>query len=260
MKQFFLLCCSWLVLSVQAAPKIAIIIDDVGNDYAAAREILTLPLGVTVSILPQLQHSRIIAREAHQQGREIMLHQPMQAINHRRLGPGGLTLQHSRTDIERVLEENLLSVPHVSGINNHMGSLLTRNPDSMGWVMTVLQQRQLFFIDSRTDVRTHAEKAARAAGLETARRDVFIDNDTSPDAIRAQLRDLLRLARRRGSAIAIGHPYPETLAVLKALLPTWQAQGVQLLPASKVIDYQRSPDSWHASSSLLPKVAKNSKQ
>ncbi len=252
----FLMVCAGLA---QAAPQVAIIIDDLGNDYAQAQEVLELPVGVTVALLPRLYNSPRIAREAHRQGREIMLHQPMQSIHHRKLGPGGLTLHHAKAEIEQVVVGNLESVPHVAGINNHMGSLLTRDPDSMRWLMALLKQRGLFFIDSRTDSGSHAEMIARESGLSTARRDVFIDHDQSPEAIRAQLERARKLAERRGSAIAIGHPYPETLAVLKELLPQWQALGVQLVPASQAIAYQRSPESWHASSSPLPKVAKSSK-
>jgi len=253
-----LLLCVGLVQA--AGPRLAIIIDDVGNDYVQAQQVLELPVGVTVAILPQLHNSSRIARQAHGQGREVMLHQPMQSIRHRKMGPGGLTLHHSQAEIRKVMSDNLDSVPHVAGINNHMGSLLTRDPNSMRWLMDVLKQRELFFIDSRTDSSTHAEVVARESGLFTARRDVFIDHDRSPEAIRAQLQLALQLAHKRGSAIAIGHPYPDTLAVLKELLPQWQAQGVQLVPASQIIAYQRSPESWHASSSPLPRVAKNSKR
>jgi len=243
-----------------AQPKIAIIIDDVGNDFELANEVLALPVGVTVAILPRLHNSKRIALLAHGQGREVMLHQPMQALNHQKLGPGGLTLHHSRDQVRDVLRQNLDSIPHVTGINNHMGSLLTRDPDSMRWLMSELKQRGLFFIDSRTDSGSHAETIAREQALWTARRDVFIDNDPSPQAIHAQLALAMELARKRGSVIAIGHPYPATLDALQTVLPQWEEQGVQLVSASKVIAHQRSPGSWHASSSPLPKVAKNSKQ
>jgi polysaccharide deacetylase 2 family uncharacterized protein YibQ len=259
MTRWLATCLVFCASLVQAAPQVAIIIDDLGNDYAQAQEVLELPVGVTVALLPRLHNSPRIARQAHRQGREIMLHQPMQSIHQRKLGPGGLTLHHAKTEIEEVVLGNLKSVPHVAGINNHMGSLLTRDPDSMRWLMALLKQRGLFFIDSRTDSGSHAEMIARENGLSTARRDVFIDHEQNPEAIRAQLEKALKLAEKRGSAIAIGHPYPETLAVLKELLPQWQALGIQLVPASKVIAYQRSPESWHASSSPLPRVAKNSK-
>ena len=122
--------------AVAAQTRLAIIIDDVGNDYERAQEVLELPPEITVSILPRLGHSTRIAEQAHRQGREVMLHQPMQSMYHKPLGPGGLTLLHTRADIDAVLATNLRSVPHVVGINNHMGSLLTRELDSMRWLMT----------------------------------------------------------------------------------------------------------------------------
>lgn len=260
MRIFFLLL-SLMVGCVSAAPRLAIIIDDVGNDYAAAQKVLNLPSEVTVAILPQLGNSQRIAEQAHRRGHEVMLHQPMQPVNNKKLGPGGLDQWQSKSEQQAVLVKNLQSLPHVSGINNHMGSLLTRNEEAMKWVMQGLKQHgDLYFVDSRTVDNTQAERVARNEGIPSARRDVFLDNIAEADHIQMQLESALQLARLRGSAIAIGHPYPETLAVLAKMLPQWQEEGVVLLPVSQIIAHQRSADSWHASSSLLPQVAKNSKQ
>jgi polysaccharide deacetylase 2 family uncharacterized protein YibQ len=240
--------------------RLAIIIDDLGNDFRHAEAVLALPRAVTVSILPRLAWSRRIAEMAWRQGRESMLHQPMASLSHRALGPGALTLDDTRIDLETVLDANLASVPHVSGVNNHMGSLLTSEDRSMRSFMRALSERGgLYFVDSRTNPRSQAEKAAHLQGLRSARRDVFLDNERDPARIRRQLLRAVKLARLKGSAIAIGHPYPETVAVLAAELPRLRSQGVALLPVSQVIDYQRSSNTWHASSSPLPKVAKNSK-
>lgn len=246
------------VLAAQSA--LAIIIDDVGYDAAAAEQLFGLPPEVTLAILPQLPHSASIAERAHLQGREVMLHFPMETLNARALGPGGFTLQHTRLELNRVLEENLASVPYARGVNNHMGSLLTSESAPMQALMDELHQRgDLYFIDSRTNKKTVAEQTARHFGLPTARRDVFLDNQTDPDYIRAQFGKAIRLAKQRGSAIAIGHPYPETLAVLAAMIPELAAHDVRLLPVSCLIELQRRPPRWLASSSRLPKVAKSSK-
>jgi hypothetical protein len=244
-----------------AEGRLAIIIDDMGNDCRHADAVLRLPSAITVSILPRLALSRRIAKVAHRQGREIMLHQPMASLAHRALGPGGMTLDDTRADLEAVLAANLASVPYVSGINNHMGSLLTQRAESMRWLMAALRRRGgLYFVDSRTDAASRAEQAAQEAGLETARRDIFLDNSRNPEQIRHHLYEAVKLARLKGSAIAIGHPYPETVRVLQAELPQLQLQGVELVPVSRVIALQRSSKTWHASSSPLPKVAKNSKR
>lgn len=244
----------------QAGGRLAIIIDDLGNDYRHAEAVLRLPKAVTVSILPRLAWSTRIAKAAHLQGRESMLHQPMASLTHRSLGPGGLTLDHTRADIKAVLGANLASVPYVSGVNNHMGSLLTGEAEYMHWFMQELQEQGgLYFVDSRTSAASQAKKVAYTQGLTTASRDVFLDNERDPESIRERLHQAVRLARLKGSAIAIGHPYPETVQVLATELPVLQAEGVVLEPVSRVIAYQRSSKTWHASSSPLPKVAKSSK-
>jgi hypothetical protein len=118
----------------------------------------------------------------------------------------------------------------------------------------------LYFVDSRTDVRTVARDLAREAGLANAQRDVFLDNQQDRDYVRGQLRRLIGKARRHGTAIGIGHPYPETLAVLAEELPALAGQGIQLVPVSRLVETERNPQLWHASSSPLQTVAKNSKR
>lgn len=235
---------------------LAVIIDDIGNNAEVASAVLALPPGVTLSILPRLSASHQAAEAASRLGHEVMLHQPMESLNHRALGPGGLTLDHTRIDLEMVLAANLRSVPHAVGVNNHMGSLLT----SMHWLMeALLRHGGLFFVDSRTNPRSVAQSTAYSMGIASARRDVFLDNIRNPDRIRECLYRAARLARLKGSAIAIGHPYPETLEVLRHELPRLREQGIELQPVSRVITYQRNSKTWHASSSPLPQVAKSSK-
>lgn len=261
MRGLLLLGLSLLAAVAHAGGRLAIIIDDLGNDYRHADAVLRLPSAVTVSILPRLTWSRKIADAAHRQGREIMLHQPMASLGHRSLGPGGMTLDDTGVDLKAVLAANLASVPYVSGVNNHMGSLLTRRPDSMRWFMAALRERgDLYFVDSRTDAASRAQQAAQDAGLASTRRDVFLDNARDPTEIRQRLHEAVQLARLKGSAIAIGHPYPETVRVLAAELPRLREQGIELVPVSRVIALQRRSKIWHASSSPSHKVAKNSKQ
>lgn len=137
---------------------LAVIIDDIGNNAEVASAVLALPPGVTLSILPRLSASHQAAEAASRLGHEVMLHQPMESLNHRALGPGGLTLDHTRIDLEMVLAANLRSVPHAVGVNNHMGSLLTSEHTSMHWLMeALLRHGGLFFVDSRTNPRSVAQ-------------------------------------------------------------------------------------------------------
>jgi polysaccharide deacetylase 2 family uncharacterized protein YibQ len=254
-----------LLLAIPAAAqdpvRVAIIIDDLGNSRHLGFEAVDLPGDLTYAVLPLRPYSKDIARRAHAGGKEVMLHLPMQTTDGRTIGAGGLHLDMARDEFARALQVSLSAVPYVSGVNNHMGSLLTQHPGAMRWLMEDLKCfDRLYFVDSRTDVRTVARQYAREAGLPSAARDVFLDNEQDVDYVRGQLRRLVDKARRRGTAIGIGHPYPETLAVLAEELPRLAAQGIQLVPVSRLVERQRNEKLWHASSSQLPTVAKSSRQ
>jgi hypothetical protein len=212
---------------------LAIIVDDVGNDRAAAESVLALPFPVTVSVLPHLPLSSEIADEAARHGDEVMLHLPMQAESQSvpaeatelRVGMHG-------DEVRTVLEGMLETVPHAAGVNNHEGSRATADPQLMDALMPALRSRGLFFIDSRTTALTVAFDAARHFGVRTASRKVFLDDSLEGKAIREQIGVAERDADRDGDAIAIGHPHPETIAALREMLPRLKQQGIRLVFAS----------------------------
>jgi polysaccharide deacetylase 2 family uncharacterized protein YibQ len=244
-------------------PAIAIIIDDLGYDMSHGRRALELPGPVTLSFLPRTPHLAEIANQAHGVGKEVMLHLPMESNTTRHPGPGGLTHQMSEKEMLGILHKGLDEVPHVVGMNNHMGSRLTRDSAAMQWIMRGLENYQdgsLFFIDSRTTAETVAEATARAHQLPTARRDVFLDNDTDMASIRRQFHQLVKLAKERGSALGIGHPHKATMAVLEEELSGLERSGVRLISASELIKTQQRSMQWQAPSSPSLKVAKSSKQ
>jgi len=250
------------VTAAQAQPLIGIIIDDIGDRYDHGRRALELPGDLTYSILPHTPYATHFAQLAHRQGREVMLHLPMQAETGNRLGPGGVTLDMTEQEFRRTVRENLAAVPHARGINNHMGSLLTRHPGHMDWLMREMTaQGGLFFVDSVTTVRTVAAHVALEHGLPTTRRDVFLDAAADVDSVRRQFARLLAVAQHQGSALAIGHPYPATLQVLGEMLPQLDMLGVRLVPVSQLIyaRQERSPQLWRASLSPSPPAAKSSK-
>lgn len=246
-----------VVLEAQKRSKIALIIDDLGNQEAYGRAALALPGAITYAFLPQTPFATQLARDAHRLEKEVMLHQPMESDLGNPLGAGALTLDMSKEEFVRTLKENLASVPHVAGVNNHMGSLLTRDPTTMRWLMKSLHDSGLFFIDSRTTDATVAESVARDQLVDTGGRHVFLDNVQQEDAVRTQLQSLIAVAKKQGSAIGIGHPYPETMAVLAEEIPKLEAAGIELVPVSSLI--QPGSELWHASSSPLHKAVKNSK-
>lgn len=241
-------------------PVITIIIDDMGNHGGWGDAALAIPGPVTYAFLPHTPHADRLARQAHAAGKEVMLHLPMQSHEGNPLGPGALTLHMTEAAFRRTLDNDLNAIPHARGVNNHMGSLLTRHPGAMAWLMQGMRARgNLFFIDSRTTLATVARQLAQEYDVPSANRDVFLDNDRNPEAIARQFSRLLKRARRQGYAIGIGHPYPETSRVLAQQLGSLPALGIRLIPASQMIDYQRSRTLWHASSSPSPTVAKSSK-
>jgi hypothetical protein len=231
-------------------PAIALIIDDLGNLRGLGNRVVDLPGPVACAFLPYGKHTDVLARRAHTQRKEVMLHLPMQAVEDApvMLGKGVLTLDMTEQQFKATLAHDMAAVPYMSGLNNHMGSLLTRHPGNMAWLMQAIAGRgELFFVDSRTTSATVAEQLALEYGIPNTARNVFLDNDPAPAAVRAQFRKLVAMAKRDGTALGIGHPYPGTVAVLAEELGRLQRYGVQLLPVSRLIEMRREENtSWQA--------------
>jgi polysaccharide deacetylase 2 family uncharacterized protein YibQ len=218
------------------APRLAIILDDLGSDRAAADAIFALPYPLTISVLPNHEHSVDIANEAHRRGYQVMLHLPMQSVANERPEAQELRPGMQAADVSALVEQFLQNVPGVAGVNNHQGSQATSDPELMYELMPVLRDRQLFYIDSRTTVATVAFDTAQSFGVRSAFRNVpFLDDVAEVAAVRKQLELALRGAREKGEAIAIGHPHPATLQALHEILPHAQAQGVRLVFVSDLV-------------------------
>ncbi len=255
----------WLVSSVDAepGPTISIIIDDLGYQYKAGQRAVKLNGAITYSFLPNAPYAHRLAEQAHQQQKEVMLHLPMEAETENHLGTGALMQCMSEKEFKHLVHNNLAAIPHVRGFNNHMGSRLTKSPRLMGWLMQAAMFRDdLYFVDSRTTKESVAQQEAERRKIAATRRDVFLDYERNAAIVTQQLHALLRHARQHGTALGIGHPYPETLATLEAWLPMLQQQGIKLVPVSELIRIrqQRRVAPWQMSSSHSPRVAKNSKR
>jgi polysaccharide deacetylase 2 family uncharacterized protein YibQ len=240
-------------------PVISIVIDDMGKTLEDGWRALKLPGPVACAFLPRAPHTNELAIAANAAGKEVMLHLPMDSVDGRQLDAGAVTLDMTHREFVDVLEANLAAVPHVQGINNHMGSLLTRHPGHMLWLMQELRRHEpMFFVDSRTTVATVARQVAHENGIPSTDRNVFLDNQLDAGEIEYQFDRLLRLARKYGSAVAIGHPHPQTLALLEKRLPPLKGQGVRLLPVAELIQLQQEDEhTWQASWSPSHKAAKN---
>ncbi len=222
-----------------AQPAIVIIIDDVGDNLKKGQAVLALPGPLTFAILPHSPHGAALARKAANSGKEVMLHAPMENTHDRPLGPGALTQDLDQAAFKQRLQDNVDSIPGVVGMNNHMGSLLTTLKPQMKWTMEVARKNHLFFVDSRTTAKSVAWRAAKAQGLPYLRRHVFLDHERTLEFIHQQFEQTLAIARKEGYAVAIGHPYPETVQYLQWALPQLDRLGVRLATASSVLEEQK---------------------
>ncbi len=216
---------------------IALIIDDLGAGRAAGARAIALPGPVAVAILPATPAGTTLARMAYAHGKEVLLHQPLQPINPGiDPGPQAITVDMSQAQLRRVLWSNLAALPHVVGVNTHMGSRVTGQSLHMQWFMQALREGPArFFIDSYTTTESRALESARAYGIPALRRDVFLDNDPSPAAIELEFARLKRLARRDGYALAIGHPYASTMSFLEWALPRLREEGIRLISLQEML-------------------------
>ena len=221
------------IAPVRARPVIAICIDDLGEDLAGTDKAMALPQSVALSFLPFADTTPFLAEAAARKGHLVLAHVPMEALGPQ--NPGPMTLKHGMdaNEIARRLGWHLARVPGLVGINNHEGSRFTADPQALIPVMATLRVRHLFFFDSRTGPDSQAMAAAEAAGVMTAARDIFLDDDQSPAAVAMELEQLARQAKRTGIAIAIGHPHDVTLSLLKKWLA--EDHGVTLVPLDEAI-------------------------
>lgn len=201
-----------------ARPRVAIVIDDMGYRRETGEQLIRLNLPLSFAFLPHGPHMASLLNEAERLDRDILLHFPMEPDNAKvDAGPGVITLGMVRNGLEKIFADDLAQVPAAIGINNHMGSKFTRNREAMQAFLHQVKTRNLFFLDSRTDVKSVGEEVARELGVKTGHRSVFLDNDQARDKVEAQLESLFAVAEKRGSAIGIGHPTETTLAVLEEL-------------------------------------------
>jgi len=210
--------------------KLALIVDDCGQWIDTERGFIALDIPLTLSVLPSVEYTGEIAREASDAGKGVMLHLPMEALSGKYPGPGEVTTAMSDGAIVAQVQADLAQVPLARGVNNHEGSKASADARVMHDVIGVLAKHgDLFFIDSRTNVATVGEQTAQELGVPTARRNVFLDNRTDVAYSEEQLLEAAAIAKRQGSAIAIGHPRATTLAAVRAMIPRLEADGIQFV-------------------------------
>ena len=237
-----LIAASFVIADEQHFPiEVAIIIDDLGYSRERGLAALDLPGDVTFAVIPHSPNARFLATQAQERDKEIILHAPMSNVHDYPIGELGLNDSMDEEAFNEALTEAIASVPYIRGVNNHMGSLLTQQPVPMKWMMSTLEQQGLYFVDSRTTSRSIAWKTAQEHNVPSLKRDVFLDHEQETSFIHEQFEHFIAIAKRRGYAIAIAHPYPETLAYLQQNLSRLAAEGITLVPASHLV-YAHSPN------------------
>lgn len=203
-------------IAVAQPAKLAIVIDDIGYRPKEDAAIYALPREVSVAIIPSAPYAKQRNEQARKQGRDILIHMPMQPLNGGRIESGGLTLGLSQAEVNQRVEAAKSIVPYAIGMNNHMGSAATSDMSLMTKLMKTLHQQRLFFLDSRTIGSSVAEKAAKEQGVPVLTRHIFLDDSDAYADVQRQFKSAIQYAGKHGVAIVIGHPRKNTVAVLKA--------------------------------------------
>jgi polysaccharide deacetylase 2 family uncharacterized protein YibQ len=222
----------------ESRARVAIVIDDLGKESPISREILNWDLPLTLSILPFTPHAKSIASEAHQKGRDVILHLPMEPYGYPKIQPGegALLEEMDEEELLRQLSKDIEAIPYIKGVSNHMGSRLMEDPKKIEIILSELKRRELFFLDSRTTPQTKGLQTAKSLGLRVAERNIFLDNSQNEEDVKQQLEKLIHLALSKGKAIGIGHPHPSTIKSLKEMIPKMQEKGIEIVPLSDLIE------------------------
>ena len=219
--------------------QVAIIIDDMGMDIEIARKLGAIDADITFSVLPQEKYTQEVGDYLHKQGKEILLHQPMEGGNGKNPGLGAIFHDTDPAQAQKILEDSLGKVPMAMGVNNHMGSVVTQNEVIMKAMFSTIKEHGLFFIDSITTGNSVCRVVAAQEKLPFQARDVFLDNDQTYQYIAGQLDELVVTAKHRGEAIGICHPHPVTVEVLVKEIPRLKEKGIEVVRVSRLVDGSR---------------------
>ncbi len=218
-------------------PRLALIIDDGGYNLDKVKALMEIGRPFTLAVLPHTPFAQKVALLAHQGGAEVMLHLPMEPKENNRysLEPDTVMSGMEKKEIQAILQRDLKEVPHVRGVNNHMGSKATEDPLVMKALMEVLKKEGLYYVDSHTSAHTVGPQLARQAGVAFGSNDRFIDQEKDLEAIKKAIRLAMKKAKKEGKAIAIGHPHSLTARAIREMVPEIEEAGIKLVFASEVV-------------------------
>jgi polysaccharide deacetylase 2 family uncharacterized protein YibQ len=215
--------------------RVAIIVDDMGMDVEIARRLSTINEDLTFSVMPFQAHTQGVADLLHAKGKELLLHMPMEGANGKNPGQGAIYRDMAPDQALALLKDALGAVPHIVGVNNHMGSEVTQNTEIMRPLLTFIKEKDLFFIDSVTTGKSVCGEVASELHVPFEARDVFLDNEQTYAYVSGQIEDLINVAKRHGKAIAICHPHPVTVQVLMDKVPGLKARGLAVVRVSELV-------------------------
>ncbi len=226
-------------VTVPAEPRarLALIIDDGGYNLETFGEMVRMGKPITFAILPHAPQASKAAEMAYTGGAEVMLHLPMEPRESERysLEQDTIRVGMGEKEIREILQDGLKKVPHVRGVNNHMGSKATEDHAVMRGLMKALKKRGLYFVDSRTSSHTVGPQEAHRIGVPLGNNVRFMDNEKNLTAIKHAIRLAMKRAKKEGKAIAIGHPHPLTAQAIREMIPEIEKEGIRLVFASEVV-------------------------
>lgn len=224
----------------KAETKLAIVIDDFGNSMEGSEKILSLPVPLTVAVMPFMPTTKEDAQLAHKNGKEVIIHLPMEAKRGKAswLGPGSILSHLSDEEIKKRVEDAIADVPYAVGMNNHMGSKITSDKRIMRIILTACKQHNLYFLDSKTTSNSVVAEVATELGVPYVINDLFLDDQYNLAHIEKQMQQLLKIVAAQPITVAIGHVGPPgkyTSEVIERAIDELKENTV-LVPLTSVIE------------------------
>ena len=217
-------------------PRVVIVMDDFGYNINTLDQIFNIKKAVTFSILPNLPYSKRVAQLASSKGYEVILHLPLESKD--KAAPteaGTIKTDMTESEILSLLEKDIASVPGLRGVSNHQGSKATEDKRSMSIILSDLKKKKLYFFDSLVTDKSVCREVAAAQGVPCAKRDIFLDDENSPEYIEKQVLSLRKTAFKSGTAIAVCHDRKNTIAVLNKMIPELASEGIDFVYLSEMV-------------------------
>jgi len=222
--------------AAEAPPEIALVLDDFGYTKKNLEALKGIGVPVTMAVLPDAPYSKAVCSFAKENGLEVILHLPMEPLSETEyLEEGTITVDMADPDVKSRVNSAVRCVPGAGGVSNHMGSKATGDKRLMTVVMGCLKEENMFFLDSFTNADSVCGETAENIGMPCVRRDVFLDNEADIDHIRERMLETERIARKKGSAIAIGHDRAVTIEALNEIVPEMKEKGIKFVKLSEII-------------------------